>query len=181
MSHLPVSVPPEEIDLRVSGRFDRGLGHSLSLREIPVRWNIDDTGSILLETYIEEAEGIDLALPLSDRSGPWSLIVPREALVDGTEEGVLYFGLSARPAFRLTLPGRRMTAILSVKNASQLMTLSRLFDVLLAESAAKAVRFFSATLDASASQPSPNHPPEPIDCREKPGDEIPWKNLIDYS
>jgi hypothetical protein len=94
---------------------------------------------------------------------------------------MLYFGLSARPAFRLTLPGRRTIAILSVKNASQLLTLSRLFDDLLAESAAKAASFFSATLDAQTSQPSPNHPPEPIDRREKSGEEIPWKNLIDFS
>jgi hypothetical protein len=74
-----------------------------------------------------------------------------------------------------------MTAILSVNCASELMKLSRLFDVLLAESAAKAASFFGATLDANAIQPSPNQPPEPIDRQEKPGEEIPWENLIDFS
>ncbi len=116
----------EPVDLRISGRFDRGFGHSLSLRELPVRWNIDDTGSILLEAYIEEVRvgsGLPLADggALADHSGHWSLIIPREALSDGLEEGILYSGLSARPAFRLWLPGRRRTAILSVGNASLLI------------------------------------------------------------
>ena len=44
-SRTPVTVPPDQVDLRISGRFDRGLGHSLTLRDIPVRWNVDHTGS----------------------------------------------------------------------------------------------------------------------------------------
>jgi hypothetical protein len=171
---------PGPIDLRFSGRFDRSLGHYLSLRNFPVWWNVDDTGSISLETRVKEAGVFDVETLLSDSSGHWSLIVPRETLIAGAEEGTLYFGLSARPAFRLSLPGRRTTAILSVKNASQLMTLSRLFDGLLAESAAKEASFFR-NLDANPSQPSPPRPPEPTERREKPGGEIPWDNLIDFS
>jgi hypothetical protein len=181
MPQTPVPVGREEIDLRISGRFDRGLGHSLSLREFPARWNIHDTGSISLETFVEHVGGFDFSISPSDNSGRWSLVVPRETLIDGTEEGMLYFGLSARPAFRLKLPGRRMTAILSVKNASQLMSLSRMFDLLAAESAAKEASFFRTTLMANPSQPSPTHRPEPTERQEKPGEEIPWKNLIDFS
>ena len=57
------------------------LGHCLSLRALPSRWNIDDTGSILLEAYIEEVH-VGTGLPLADsgamtdHSGRWSLIVP---------------------------------------------------------------------------------------------------------
>ena len=71
-------------------------------------------GAISIETDVIVA---GVSLSLSDNSGRWSLVVPREALSDGGEPGRLYFGLSARPATRLRLPGRRTTAILSVTSA----------------------------------------------------------------
>ena len=117
---------------------------------------------------------------LADHSGHWSLIIPREALSDGLEEGMLYSGLSARPAFRLWLPGRRRTAILSVGNASQAITLKRMFHEILNESAAKEAGFRDR-LEANLDQPSPDHPPGASERRAKPGEDISWKDLIDFS
>jgi hypothetical protein len=175
-----VSERPAPIDLRISGRFARGFGQALSLRDLPVRWNIDDTGSILLESFLEEVHiGSEFPIPREDGSGYWSLITPRDALIDGAEEGVLYFGLSARPAFRLRLPGREITAILSVRNLSQMITLSRQFGEILAASTAKESAF-QAELEKSLSKP-PSSPPAPARREATPGEEIPWKDLIDFS
>jgi hypothetical protein len=186
MPQAPAAGHAEPVDLRISGRFNRGFGHLLSLRTLPVRWNVDDTGSILLEAYIEEVHvwaGLPLADSgaLADQSGHWSLIIPREALSDGAEEGILYSGLSARPAFRIWLPGRRTTAILSVGNASQAITLKRMFHEILKESAAKEAGFFRGRLEANLDRPSPDHPPGASDRRAKPGEDISWNNLIDFS
>jgi hypothetical protein len=177
-----VSERPEPIDLRISGRFDRGFGQPLSLRELPVRWKIEDTGAILLESNVEEVHiGSDFPFPRSDSSGYWSLIIPREALIEGAEEGILYFGLFACPAFRLRLPARRITAILSVRNLSQMIALSRKFDEILAESTAKEADFFHTKLGANLNKPSSSQSPDQAGRKVKPGEEIPWKDLIDFS
>jgi hypothetical protein len=182
----PESGRAETVDLRLSGRFNRGVGHPLSLRALPVRWKIDDTGSILLEAYIEVVhvwDGLPLADSgaMTDHSGHWSLIIPREALSDGAEEGILYSGLSARPAFRLWLPGRRRTAILSVGDASQAITLKCMFQDILEESAAKEAGFFRGRLEANLHKPSPDHPPGASERHAKPGEDISWNDLIDFS
>jgi hypothetical protein len=117
---------------------------------------------------------------MTDHSGHWSLIIPREALIAGTEEGLLYSGLLARPAFRLALPGRRTTAILSVRDASQAIILSRMFDGILKESAAREAAFRDR-LEANLDRPSPVHPPGTSGRRAKPAEEIPWDDLIDFS
>ena len=179
VSQTPTSMRHQAIDLRITGRFDRGLGHAFTLRECPVQWKIDDTGSISLEAYLERVGGTGVfSLMQPDNTGLWSFIVPRETLTDGTEEGVLYSGLTARPAFRLALPARRMTAILSVESAARLMELRRMFDEVLAESAAKQAEFFRAELGGRASQPAPAVPSERNGQREEPAGEIPWKDLI---
>jgi hypothetical protein len=169
------------VDLRVTGRFDRGHGNSLMLRDFPARWDISETGAISIETRVTDVGTFDSIPPLSgDPSGSWSLIVPRETLTHGLEDGVLYYGLSARPALRLSLPGRRTTAILSVTNTAQLIALCRTFDALLADSAAKEAIFYS-TLKQNLDQPAPTHNPEPADTVKKSGDAIPWEKLIDFS
>jgi len=182
MPQRAVSERPEPIELRFSGRFDRGFGQPLSLRELPVRWKIEDTGAILLESYIEEVHiGSDFPFPRSDNSGYWSLIIPREALIEGAEEGILYYGLSACPAFRLRLPARQITAILSVRNLSQMMALSHLFNEILDESSIKEADFFRNQLGASLNEPSSSRSPEQAERKAKPGAGIPWKDLIDFS
>jgi hypothetical protein len=182
----PLTDRPEPIDLRISGRFDRGFGRPVSLRDLPVQWKVDDTGSILLEAYVEEVHvghGLPLfdSSALSDSPGYRSLIIPRETLIDGAQEGILYFGLRARPGLRLDLPARRLTAILSVRNASQMMILNRMFNEILKESAAKEADFFRNKLEANLEEPSPNDPTGAPKRHAKPGEEISWKDLIDFS
>jgi hypothetical protein len=175
MSQAPIVATPEQIDLTISGRFDRGTGHSLSLRDFPVRWSTHDTGAISLETDVA-AVGVSL----TDNTGRWSLMVPRETLSDGGEEGLLYFGVLARPAVRLNLPGKRTTAILSVKSASQLSMLRRMFELVLTESA-KTEATFRTELEANLNATPESHSPVASKRLETGGEEIPWKNLIDFS
>jgi hypothetical protein len=173
---------PEPIDLRISGRFIRDFGRALSLRGLPVRWKIDDTGSILLESFIEDVHiGSEFPIPREDASGYWSLIIPRQVLIDGAEEGILHFGISARPAFRLRLPGRQITAILSVKNTSQMTALGRLFGDILAASTAQEADFSRTKLEGTLSKPLSPRPPAPAKGEATPGEEISWKDLIDFS
>jgi hypothetical protein len=176
-----VSESPQPIDLRLTGRFDRGFGQPLMLREIPVRWNVDDTGAILLEAYIDEIHiGAGYPIPCQDNSGPWSLIIAREALIGGAEEGLLYFGFTARPAFRLRLPARKTTAILSVRNLPQMIRLRHTFDEIVTESTAKEANFFRDKLAATLSESS-SPPSESAQREVKPGEEIRWNDLIDFS
>jgi hypothetical protein len=182
VSQTSALVRPEQIDLRIWSRFNRGPGHSVWLRDFPVRFNIDDSGTISLETYVEDGGTFLGSASLLGSSGAWSLVVPRQAFTHDREEGKVYFGLSARPAFRLTLPERPMTTILSVKNAAQLTALSRLFDVLLAESSLREANFFQTKLEANLSPPSHTHAPSgPTKRQDTPAEEIPWKDLIDFS
>ncbi len=182
VSQTSALVRREEIDLRIWSRFNRGPGHSVWLRDFPVKFNIDDSGTISLETYIEDSGTFLGSASLLGSSGAWSLVVPRQAFTHDRAEGKVYFGLSARPAFRLTLPERRTTTILSVKNAAQLTALSRLFDVLLAESSLREASFFQNKLEANLSPSSHTHPASgPTKRQDMPAEEIPWKDLIDYS
>jgi hypothetical protein len=182
MPQSAVSERAKPIDLRLSGRFDPGFGQRLSLRELPVRWKIEDTGAILLETYIEEVHiGPEFPFPRPDNSGHWSLVIPREVLIEGAEAGILYFGLSACPAFRLRLPARQLTAILSVRNVSQLISLSRMFDEIVTESTAKEADFFQTKLRASLNEPGSSQLPEQVERKVKPGEGVPWTDLIDFA
>ena len=182
VSQTSTLVRPEEIDLRIWSRFNRGPGHSVWLRDFPVRFNIDDTGTISLETYIDDSGTFEGSASLLGSSGAWSLVVPRQAFTHDREEGKVYFGLSARPAFRLTLPERRTTTILSVRNAAQLTALSRLFDGLLAESSLREASFFRNELEANLNPPSHAHPRSgPTKRQDTPAEEIPWRDLIDFS
>ena len=182
VSRTSALVRPEEIDLRIWSRISRGPGHSVWLRDFPVRFNIDNSGTISLETYIDDGGPFGGSASLLGSSGAWSLVVPRQAFTHDREEGKVYFGLSARPAFRLTLPERRTTTILSVKNAAQLTALSRLFDVMLAESSSREAKFFRSNLEANLGPPSPNHTPYgPTKRQFTPAAEIPWEDLIDFS
>jgi hypothetical protein len=182
VSQTSALVRPEQIDLRIWSRFNRGPGHSVWLHDFPVRFNIDDSGTISLETYVDDGGTFGASASLLGNSGAWSLVVPRQAFTHDREEGKVYFGLSARPAFRLTHSERRMTTILSVKNAAQLTALSRLFDVMLAESSLREANFFQTKLEANLSPPSHTHTPSgPTKRQDTPAEEIPWKDLIDFS
>jgi hypothetical protein len=174
-------VNASKIDLRVTGRFDRGGGNSISLIEFPCQMQVSDTGAISLETRVVEAGGFDSFRPHGgERSGEWSLLVPRETLTGGLQYGFLYFGLSARPAVRLTFSGRRMTAILSVGNAQQLLALRLMFDSLLTASAASEKVFYKR-LEENLTQPLAGQSPEPKLATKDSGDSVPWDNLIDFS
>jgi hypothetical protein len=170
-----------KIDLRVTGRFDRGAGNSISLIEFPCQFRVSDTGAISLETRVVEVGVFDAFRPHGgERSGEWSLLVPRETLRGNLQDGFLYFGLSARRAVRLTFPGRRMTAILSVGNVPQLLALRLMFDSLLAASAASEKVFYK-TLEENLAQPSTAQSAEPKVATKNSGDSVPWENLIDFS
>jgi hypothetical protein len=170
----------EGLDLRITARLDRGAGNSVMLRQFPVRWHINDSGTISLETHVEEVGSIGLFSSQFDSSGMWSLAVPRESLMGGFDEGMLYYSLWARPALRLQLPGRRTTAILSVGNRSQLIALRRTLDALLAESADREASF-QRELESKLSRPTTTPAPEAAETSKKSEDELLWKNLIDFS
>ncbi len=177
-----VSERPAPIPLRLSGRFDRGFGQPLSLHDLPVRWKIEDTGENLARIVHQRGpHRVRFSISAPDNSGYWSLIIPREALTEGAREGILYFGLSACPAVRLTLPARQITAILSVRNLSQLIALRRTFDDIQAESTKKEADFFRTKLGANLSEPSSSGSTEQAERQVNPGKEIPWKDLIDFS
>jgi hypothetical protein len=174
-------VNASKIGLRVTSRFDRGGGNSISLIEFPCQLRVSDTGAISLETRVVEAGGFDSFRPHGgERSGEWSLLVPRETLTSGLQDGFLYFGLSARPAVRLAFPGRRMTAILSVGNAQQVRALRLIFDSLLDASAASEKVFYKK-LEENLTQPSAAPRPEPKIATKNSSDSVPWENLIDFS
>ena len=158
-------------DLRFSGKVRRG-GASLPLRDFPVALNVAETGEISLEASVEVVgESPDIYSLGEDRSGMWSVPVSRESLKDGLEEGVLYWGLSTRPALRLTNPGTREVMILSFPNAVELRAFLDTLDDVVAESARNEA-IFSTRLTDVASQPSP---------AKKPEGDVKWDDLIDFS
>jgi hypothetical protein len=158
------------------------MGNSISLHGFRVQWRIEDTGLIALETYVEEVGTPSYLSPTFDRSGLWSLTVPRDTLSNRAEEGVLYFGLSARPGVRLTFVPKRKTAFLTVRNAAELQSLLGKFEALIAESAAKEAVFFRARIAPEPSTPPlAGCEPETSSRPDKPVEEIPWKDLIDFS
>src|SRR5262249_5062560 len=123
----------------------------------------------------------------ADRSGSWSLVLSRETLAGDVEDGLLYLGLSARPALRLRVPGEPRAVILSLGRASELMAFRRQLDEVLAESARRGA-MFAAQLEAIA---APHHAAAggapgpakgtPAVAEKKAGGEIDWEKLIDLS
>ena len=175
-------VRPEQIDLRIWSRLDRGPGHSVWLRDFPVRFNIDDSSEISLETYVDDGGTFGGSASLLGSSGAWSLVVPRQAFTHDREEGKVYFGLSARPAFRLTLSERRMTTILSVKNAAPTDSIESPVRCIARRIIFAGSQFFQNKLEANLSPPSHADPRSgPTKRPDTPAEEIPWKDLIDFS
>jgi hypothetical protein len=62
-----------------------------------------------------------------------------------------------------------------------MIALSRKFDEILAESTAKEADFFHTKLGANLNKPSSSQSPDQAGRKVKPGEEIPWKDLIDFS
>src|SRR5262249_38973821 len=61
------------IDLRATGRFHRGVGDTLSLRDFPVAWDVSETGAVSLVTrVVDRGGGPELFSDPADRSGTWS-------------------------------------------------------------------------------------------------------------
>ena len=133
---------PVPIDLRVSGRFGRGGVGGLWLTDFPAALDITETGTIELVTRVIEHGGFHgFHTFAEDRSGTWSLALPRESLTGDLEDGIVYFGLSARPALRLRIPAKPTPIVLSVGNAMELMAFHRTLDLVLAESALREAAF----------------------------------------
>ncbi len=178
----------ETIDLRATGRFHRGVGDAFWLRDFPVAWDVSDSGTVSLVTRVVDEGGIpELFSQSADRTGRWSIILSRELLTGDVDDGLLYFGLSARPAMRFRVLGEPKTVVLSLGAASELMAFRRQVDEVLAESARKQSAF-AAQVEAIASAPdaAPGVSPGPAEVRSavgerKAGREIDWENLIDFS
>jgi hypothetical protein len=175
---------PEEgrlkVDLRASGWFHRGIGQTRWLRDSPVAWEVSEDGTIALVASVTES-GVSGSWPLrswDDPSGMWSLALSRERLKQGLEDGILYFGFSARPALRLRSPDAREAIVLSVRDRPELMRLHRTFEEVLAESARKEVAFASR-IEAIAAQVPAEKSAEPVMAEKKAGGGIEWENLID--
>jgi hypothetical protein len=175
----PVRVQPGLPEVRVFGRFERGVGRSVSLCDIPARWRVEDTGTISIEVHFDEGLVVS-GMPFTVDSETWSLVVPRDALRAGGEEGLLYFGLSALPALRIRLPGRRMAAILAVRRPWTVAQLRELCDRLCAESVDREAGFFRAAPGSAPVPFVPTHPPEPAGPKNETEDGIPWNKLIDF-
>jgi hypothetical protein len=112
----------ETIDLRATGRFRRGVGDALSLRDFPVAWEDSETGAVSLVTRVVDRGGLpELFSDSADRSETWSLVLSRESLTGDMEVGLLYFGLSAGPAMGLQVPGEPRAVILRLGHASELI------------------------------------------------------------
>jgi hypothetical protein len=47
----------ETIDLRATGRFHRGAGDALTLRDFPVVWDVSETGAVSLVTRVVDRGG----------------------------------------------------------------------------------------------------------------------------
>jgi hypothetical protein len=88
-------------------------------------------------------------------------------MIEGAEEGILYCGISACPAFRLRFPARQITAVLSVRNMSQMIAVSHVFDEILAESTAKEADCFRTNLGANLNKPSSSQSPDPAERKIK--------------
>jgi hypothetical protein len=169
------------VDLRVSGWFRRGVGQALWLHDAPAAWEVSMDGTISLVTSFEGSGYIHRSRSsLEDPSGTWSLALPRERLERGVEDGIVYFGFSARPALRLRSPDGREAIVLSVRDRSELMTLHRTFDEVLAESARKKAAF-AGRLEAIGGQPSAEKFADRAMAENTPDGGIEWEGLIDLS
>jgi hypothetical protein len=123
----------------------------------------------------------------ADKSGSWSLVLSRETLTGDVEDGLLFFGLSARPALRFRIPGEPRAVILSLEHPSELMAFRRQLDEVLAESARRGA-MFAAQLKAiatpyRAAAGGATGPAEgtPAVAERKAGSKIDWDKLIDLS
>jgi hypothetical protein len=111
----------ETIDLRATGWF-RGGGDALSLRDFPVAWEVSETGAVSLMTRVVDRGGLpEFFSDSADRSGTWCLVLSRESWTGDMVDGLLYFGLSARPAMWLQVPGEPRAVILRLGHASELI------------------------------------------------------------
>ncbi len=175
------------VNLRASGRFRRSSGDSLLLRDFRVAWDVSDTGVISLSTHVIEVGGMPdmIGIP-SDRTGSWSLTIPRKALLGDMEEGLVYYGLTARPALRFRLARKPDPVVLSLGRTSELLAFRRNLDAVLAESARQSAAFaekLDAIARASGTEPAPaGAGPEKRAAAGNPAEPgVAWDNLIDFS
>ena len=165
---------------RASGYFRRRSGGTLWLHDVPTAWEISEEGAISLVTRVD-GEGFHgfLGLP-EDPSGTWSLALSRELLQNGLADGILYYGLSARPALRGVSPGTGKDIILSLDSVADLLAFRRTLDEILAESARREATFFREVEQAQAAAPAPE-PGKRSAPAGNSGDRVAWENLIDFA
>jgi hypothetical protein len=94
------------------------------------------------------------------------------------EDGILYFGFSARPALRLRSPDNREAIVLSVRNRPELMTLHRTLDEVLAESARNEAAFDMRLKELAAPVP-PESNTDQATAETRADGGIEWEKLID--
>jgi hypothetical protein len=165
---------------RASGVFRRDSGQMLRLHNFPTVWDISEAGAISLVTRVAGGDFHGFIGPSEDPSGMWSLALPREMLEHGLEDGILYYGLSARPALRGFPPGKSEAVILTVDSRSDLLAFPRTLDEVLAESAREQASFFAKVEEAQSAAPA--HPDRKASAPAGNGEErIAWENLIDFT
>jgi hypothetical protein len=165
---------------RASAVFRRDSGQTLRLHNFPTAWEISETGAISLVTRVVGGDFHGFIGPSEDPSGMWCLALPRELLEHGLEDGILYYGLSARPALRGFPPGKSEAVILSVDTLSDLLAFRRTLDEVVADSARKQASFF-AKVEATQSTVTA-HPDRKVSAPGGNAEErIAWENLIDFT
>jgi hypothetical protein len=170
-----------QVDLRASGRFRRAVGQTLWLRDSPAAWDISEDGTISLVASVRGGGYFHgFSSSWEDPSGMWSLALPRELLKQGLEDGVLYFGFSARPALRLRSRDMPEAIVLSVRDRPELMELHRTFDEVLAESARNEAAFARRLEEIAAQAPAEKNTDQAI-AEKKTDGGIEWEKFIDLS
>jgi hypothetical protein len=167
------------VEFRLTCRMTRGPGNSIWLRDFPARWRVDSAGTISIESLVEDVGLPSYLGPFSDASGTWNLPVPRSSLVGELDEGLFYWGVHARPAFRLKVPGQATGVIVSAQTASHMNSVLKVIEVTLAESAAKELEF-RGKLWNEPDQPNQSRAPMQAEGDDR-GNAIPWDKLVDFS
>jgi hypothetical protein len=164
--------PRRATGLRFTGKVRRAQ-ESLPLRDCPVVLNVAETGEILLEARLEDMGGWPdyFSTPGQDLTGTWSIMLSREGLKGGLEEGTFYPSFRARPALRLARPETRELVILSLPNTTEFLAFLGAVDEIVADSLRK-----EAILVRRVTEVATEVPP----AKNREGD-VNWGKLIDFS
>jgi len=95
----PVGEWPQQIDLRMTGRFTLDERNSQRFLDVPAVFGSSETGELLFASNIDASSRF-FGITTSNRKGYW-VIAAQPGSIKAPEPGVLYLGTAARPALRL--------------------------------------------------------------------------------